>query len=128
MYLPDRKFPNGITTENTTRKSVKTDEAKWEAFWRALSRLYLRSLVAEIIDERIRVPEQTLLDPLNRVSAEAFHVILPWPTGLETTGDFGSAKFTVRRPPEGVNVMKSIDVESGDSGLTKWRRVSGLLR
>lgn len=116
MYLPYLEWPNGVTTDNTSPKRVRADEADWEGFWRALSRLQVRTLIVEIIDDGIRVPEQTLLEPLREVSAELFEVVLPWPACLKTSGEFGDAAFTVRRPPEGVDLMwYRGDVEKGEN-------------
>lgn len=108
IYLPYEKWPFVFTRADTHK--VKTAEVEWEAFWKSLSRVRVRALVVEIIDSAARVPEQVLLEPLNRVSAGSFEVILPWPAGLKTSGSFGNALSTVRRPPEGVDLMMDFNV------------------
>jgi hypothetical protein len=92
MYLPPHAWPIGFTAANT---NPKADEAKWEAFRRAFARLRIRALVVEILDLGVRVPEQVLLEPLRKVRAGRVEVVLPWPRGLETSGEFGDAGFVV---------------------------------
>ncbi|CAG8980645.1 hypothetical protein HYALB_00012726 [Hymenoscyphus albidus] len=86
-------------------------EDRWEACWGAFANVKVRSLVVEIHDYRERLPEQQLLQPLQRVRADRLEVVLPWPEGLATTGDFRNAGFAVRRHPEGVNLMIYNDVD-----------------
>lgn len=126
MYLPFHAWPVGFTADNT---NPKADEDEWEAFWHAFARLQVRALIVEIVGSATRVPEQMLLEPLRKVTAEEFEVVLPWIAGLETTGEFRDAEFAVRRPPEGT-VMHEWDVETGcwGVGLGKRRRVWGRLR
>jgi hypothetical protein len=92
IYLPPHAWPIGFTAANT---NPKADEAKWEAFRRAFARLRIRALVVEILDLGVRVPEQVLLEPLRKVRAGRVEVVLPWPRGLETSGEFGDAGFVV---------------------------------
>ncbi|CAG8949102.1 hypothetical protein HYFRA_00002231 [Hymenoscyphus fraxineus] len=86
-------------------------EARWEACWATFSNVKVRWLIVEIHDYGVRLPEQRLLQPLQRVRAERVEVVLPWPEGLAITGDFRNAGFVVRRPPEGVNLMIHNDVD-----------------
>lgn len=125
MYLPFRSSRFGFTAANSRPKS---DEAEWEAFWGAFARVRLRVLHVEILDHGVRVPEQALLGPLRQLSAGEFEVVLPWPVGLQTSGEFGDAGFSVRRPPEGTNMMLEIHVEKGYPGVRNGRRVSERLR
>jgi hypothetical protein len=127
MYLPPRVWPIGFTAANT---NPKAEEAEWEAFWRAFARLRVRALVVEILDLGVRVPEQVLLEPLRKVRAGRVEVVLPWPRGLETSGEFGDAGFVVRRPPdpEGTDLMVQMNVERGNPGVKKERAVWGRLR
>jgi hypothetical protein len=78
----------------------------------------------------VRVPEQVLLEPLRKVRAGRVEVVLPWPRGLETSGEFGYAGFVVRRPlePEGMDLMVQMNFEGGNPGVKKQRRVWGCLR
>jgi hypothetical protein len=119
MYLPLHAWPIGFTPANA---NPKADEADWEAFWRAFARLQVRTLFVEIIDVGVRVPEQVLLGPLRTVRAGRFEVMLPWPKGLETSGEFGDAGFVVRRPPEGTDLMEQWDVEKGYTGPEGYPR------
>ncbi|RDL35223.1 uncharacterized protein BP5553_07154 [Venustampulla echinocandica] len=125
MYLPPRAWPIGFTAANS---NPKTAEAEWEACWRAFARLQVRALVVEILDDGIRVPEEALLQPLRNIKAGELEVVLPWPKGLETSGEFGDAGFAVRRPPEGTNVMVHWDVDKGNPGVGKGRGVWERLR
>lgn len=125
MYLPLRAWPIGFTAAST---NPKADEAEWEAFWRAFARLQVRALIVEILDLGVRVPEQALLEPLRRVRARVFEVVLPWPSGLETSGEFGDAGFVVRRPPKGTDLMMQMNVDKGNPGVGKKRVVWGRLR
>jgi hypothetical protein len=118
MYLPPRAWPIGFTSANS---NPKTDEAEWEAFWGAFARLKVCALVVEILDYGVRVPEEALLRPLRNVRAGEFEVVLPWPKGLKTSGEFGDAGFAVRRPPEGTNLMVELNVEKGNPGVEKGR-------
>ena len=125
LYLPLNAWPHGFTTDDT---DIKADEARWEAFWRKFSRVRVRNLIVEITDGGVRVPEQLLLRPLNQVKAGSFEVVLPWPDGLETSGEFRGAIFTVRRPPEGIDLMMGVDVvKCGYPGVLTgrpfWRRI-----
>ena len=129
MYLPPCEWPIGLRDANIELKDLKAEEAEWEAFWHAFARLRVCSLVVEILDCGVRVPEQALLQPLRMVRAGSFEVVLPWPTGLETTGEFGDAGFVVRRPPEGTDVMMRLDVIAGGSWvLGSERGIWGRLR
>jgi hypothetical protein len=130
MYLPCRLWPNGYTAENTNLKAFKAVEAEWEAFWRAFAHVRVRVLIVEILDYGVRVPEQVLLEPLRQVSemrVGRFEVVLPWPEGLERSGEFGDAGFVVRRPPEGVDLMMHWDVDKGGQepwhGRPMWQRL-----
>ncbi|TVY32103.1 hypothetical protein LOCC1_G008827 [Lachnellula occidentalis] len=125
MYLPLNVWPTGFTPANSNRKA---DEAEWEAFWRAFARVRLRVLYVEILDWGVRVPEQMLLAPLRQVSAGEFEVVLPWPVGLDTSGEFGDAGFRVRRPPEGTNLMLQMNVAKYGRGVGKGRGVWERLR
>lgn len=78
----------------------------------------------------VRVPEQVLLDPLRQVRAERLEVVLPWPSGLEITGEFGDAGFVVSRPPGSVRLAE-MNVDGGHGefpGVGKGRRVWKWLR
>jgi hypothetical protein len=88
----------------------------------------VRVLIVEILDHGVRVPEQVLLEPLRTARAGRFEVVLPWPEGLKTTGEFGDAGFVVRRPPEGVNLMMHMDVDKGCSGPPLGRPIWERLR
>ncbi len=67
--------------------------------------MWVRVLIVEILDHRVRVPEQVLLEPLREVRAGRLEIMLPWSEGLEMGGEFGDAGFVVRRPLEGVDLM-----------------------
>ena len=95
IYLPPRAWPIGFTAANT---NPKADEAEWEAFWRAFARLRVRALVVEILDLGLRVPEQVLLERLRKVRAGRVEVVLPWPRGLETSGEFGTRGLWLEDP------------------------------
>lgn len=123
MYLPYHLWPSGFTAENTNPKAVRADEAEWEAFWRAFAHVQVRVLIVEILDHGVRVPEQVLLQPLRGVRAGRFEVVLPWPEGLKTSGEFGDAGFVVRRPPEGVSLMMEMDVDKACLGPLKGRPI-----
>lgn len=128
VYLPYRLWPLGFTAENTNHKDVKAVEAEWEAFWCAFAHVQVRVLIVEILDHGVRVPEQVLLEPLREVRAGMFEVVLPWPEGLETTGEFGDAGFVVRRPPEGVDLMMEMYVDKYNTGPPQRRPIWERLR
>lgn len=119
MYMPYSEWPHGCTAEDS---DPKADEAEWGAFWQAFASLRVRSLFVEILETGIRVPEEPLLEPLRQVKIEDFEVVLPWPPGLETSGDFGDAGFVLRRPPEPVELMGR-DVDKGNPGLPRPRKL-----
>jgi hypothetical protein len=128
MYVPYRLWPSGYTAENTNPKAVKAVEAEWEALWRAFAHVQVRVLIAEILDHGVRVPEQALLEPLREVRPGMVEVVLPWPEGLETSGEFGDAGLVVRRPPEGVDLMMHWDVDKGYPGPPQGRPIWQRLR
>lgn len=78
----------------------------------------------------VRAPEQALLEPLRRVRAEKFEIILPWPYGLETSVEFKDVGFVVRRPPEsvGTDLMISWDVAKAYPGMVRQRGLWERLR
>ena len=78
---------------------------------------------------RVRVPEQVLLEPLRKVRAGSVEIVLPWPSGLETSGEFRDAGFVVRRPPEPrMDLMVEMNVDRGNPGLKKERGLWGRLK
>lgn len=87
----------------------------------------VRDLLVEIVHWGIRVPEQALLEPLRQVRAGRFEVVLPWPSGLEMTGEFGDAGFVVTRPPASVHLLE-LNVDKGNPGVGKGRGVWWWLR
>lgn len=81
----------------------------------------------EIIDFGVRVPERVLLAPLRKVQACSFEVVLPWPMGLETSGELEDAGFVVKRPPESVNLMIEMNVDKANCGVRRNRGIWGRL-
>lgn len=128
MYLPYTEWPVGFTADNIDHKAVRAHEAEWEAFWRAVSHLQVYAMFVEIYDQGARVPEETLLKPLRQVRAGRFEVMLPWPTGLEYTGEFGDVDFLIRRPPVEMELMMEMNVAKYNPGPPTRRRNWGLFR
>lgn len=124
MYLPLRSWLHGFEPDNC---DPKADEAEWEGFWRALSRVWVRDLLVEItLSHEVKVPEQVLLEPLWHIKAGTFEVVLPLMSGLEMGGEFEDAPFVVRRPLKPVEVSR-LDVDKGgpgvQNGLSIWERL-----
>lgn len=67
-----------------------------------------------------------LLGSLRNLRAGDFEVVLPWPTGLETSGEFEDAAIIIRRPP-GTDLMGEINVDSGHPGVGNGRGFWGPL-
>ncbi|EHK99278.1 hypothetical protein M7I_4843 [Glarea lozoyensis 74030] len=109
MYLPASDYWLNHVFNPT---STKAAEAAWEAFWPIFASSPSRTLIVDILDSGIRVPEEALLEPLTGLRGETIEVLLPWPEGSAMSGNFDEAEFTVARP-KGEERMLELNFEAG---------------
>ena len=129
IYLPPDQWPFCLSfiLDEDTRKKVRGKEVGWEAFWCRFSELTDRSLIVEIQDYGVSVPEEKLLAPLRDFKAESFEVFLPWWGESNRAGTFEGLNFMVRRPPEGMDLTMHMDVAKYNTGIPAgtsfWQRL-----
>jgi hypothetical protein len=118
MYLPASDYWHNHVFSPTNTKAA---EAAWEAFWPIFASSPSRTLIVDILDSGIRVPEEALLAPLTSLTGETIEVLLPWPEGSAMSGNFDEAEFSVTRP-KGEERMLELNFEGGGNTEVRRRR------
>ena len=128
IYLPSDQWPLELapTQDDATRRKVRAKGVEWEAFWRQLSKLTVRSLFVEFRDYRVSVPEEKLLAPLRAFKAEIFEAFLPRADELNRAGILEGLNIVIRRPPDGMDLTMHLDVAKYNTGTSTgtpfWKR------